>query len=58
MLESALRGSNAQYLPTDVLDRVGVKLLQSQPGDTGWEVFSLDYTVDPLVGSGAQGGFK
>ena len=47
MLESALRGSNAQYLPSDVLDRVGVKLLQSQPGDTGWEVFSLDYTVDP-----------
>ncbi len=47
MLESALRGSNAQYLPADVLDRVGVKLLQSQPGDTGWEVFSLDYTVDP-----------
>jgi gamma-tubulin complex component 3 len=47
MLESALRGSNAQYLPADVLDRVGVKLLQPGAGDTGWEVFSLDYLVDP-----------
>lgn len=47
MLEGALRASNAQYLPTSVLDRVGVRLLEASPGDTGWEVFSLDYSVDP-----------
>jgi len=47
MLEGALRSSNAQYMPSTVLDRVGVRLLESSPGDSGWEVFSLDYSVDP-----------
>lgn len=47
MLEGALRGSNAQYLPSSVLDRVGVRLLEASLGDSGWEVFSLDYSVDP-----------
>ena len=47
MLEGALRGSNAQYLPSSVLDRVGVRLLEASPGDSGWEVFSLDYSVNP-----------
>ena len=47
MLEGALRASNAHYLPISVLDRVGVRLLEASPGDTGWEVFSLDYSVDP-----------
>ena len=39
--------SNAQYEPQDVLDRLGVKLLRASPNDRGWEVFSLDYKVDP-----------
>ena len=46
VLEGALRASNAQFEPTFVLDRVGVRLLEASPGDTGWEVFSLDYAVD------------
>jgi gamma-tubulin complex component 3 len=46
ILDGALRSSNAQFEPTYVLDRVGVRLLDSVPGDTGWEVFSLDYAVD------------
>ena len=47
MLEGALRSSNAQFLPAGVLDRIGVKLLEASPGDTGWEVFSIDYMIDP-----------
>jgi gamma-tubulin complex component 3 len=46
LLEGALRSSNAQYEPAFILDRIGIRLLEAQPGDTGWEVFSLDYAVD------------
>jgi len=50
MLEGALRSSNAQFEPSYVLDRVGVRLLEASPGDSGWEIFSLDYLVDaPLT---------
>lgn len=47
MLEGALRSTNAQYMPMAVLDRLGVKLLEASPGDTGWEVFTLDYLIEP-----------
>lgn len=46
MLEGALRSSNAQYDPAYILDRVNIRLLDAAPGDSGWEVFSLDYVVD------------
>jgi gamma-tubulin complex component 3 len=46
ILEGALRASNAQYDPPYILDRVHVRLLDAAPGDTGWEVFALDYSVD------------
>jgi gamma-tubulin complex component 3 len=46
MLEGALRASNAQFEPSFVLERVGVRLLEASAGDTGWEVFALDYIVD------------
>lgn len=50
ILDGALRNSNAQYESPEVLERLGVKLLQASPGDKGWEVFSLDYKVDaPLT---------
>jgi gamma-tubulin complex component 3 len=50
IVDGALRNSNAQYEPPEVLERLGVKLLQASPGDKGWEVFSLDYKVDaPLT---------
>jgi gamma-tubulin complex component 3 len=45
-LDGALKQSNAQFEPSFVLDRIGVRLLEASPGDTGWEVFSLDYAVD------------
>jgi gamma-tubulin complex component 3 len=46
ILEGALRSSNAQFEPPFVIDRIGVRLLEASPGDSGWEVFSLDYIVD------------
>jgi Gamma tubulin complex component C-terminal len=49
MVEGALRSSNAQYDPSFILDRIGVRLLEATPGDTGWEVFSLDYKVDAPI---------
>ena len=45
-LDGALRASNAQYEPQDVLDRIGVKLLKASPNDRGWQVFSLTYRVE------------
>lgn len=46
ILDGSLRSSNAQFEPTFVLNRVLVRLLESRPGDTGWEVFTLDYAID------------
>ncbi|XP_033637490.1 gamma-tubulin complex component 3 homolog isoform X1 [Asterias rubens] len=46
MLETAIRATNAQYDDIDILNRVDVRLLELSPGDTGWDVFSLDYHVD------------
>ena len=36
-----------QYESPEILGRLDVKLLEIQPGDTGWDVFSLDYKVRP-----------
>eukprot|EP01041_Mallomonas_annulata_P012694 gene12694-26741_t len=47
MLEGALRSSNAQFEPPYILDRISVRLLEASPGDSGWEIFSLEYAVDP-----------
>ncbi|GMI01301.1 hypothetical protein TrVE_jg13013 [Triparma verrucosa] len=50
VLDTALRGTNAQYLPQYVLDRCGIKLYEPSPGDSGWDIFSLDYHVEsPLT---------
>jgi gamma-tubulin complex component 3 len=48
-LEAALRTSNAQYEDTDILNRVGVRLLPASGGKEGWEVFVLDYHVHAPV---------
>ena len=50
ILEGALRASNAQFEPSFVLDRIGIRLLEASAGDSGWEIFSLDYAIDaPLT---------
>ncbi|KAJ1396767.1 gamma-tubulin complex component protein, partial [Ochromonadaceae sp. CCMP2298] len=46
ILEGALRSSNAQFEPPYVADRIGIRLLEASPGDSGWEIFSLDYSID------------
>ncbi len=46
ILETAIRATNAQFDDADILARLDVRLLEVSPGDTGWDVFSLDYHVD------------
>lgn len=46
ILDMALRQSNAQFCPPDVLARLGVKLLSPSSGECGWDVFLLDYAID------------
>eukprot|EP01135_Chromosphaera_perkinsii_P008737 Nk52_evm70s1444 gene=Nk52_evmTU70s1444 len=46
-LESAIRATNAQYDDPDVLKRLDVRLLEMSQGDFGWDVFSLDYHMNP-----------
>jgi hypothetical protein len=47
ILEGALRSSNAQFVPSHILNRVLVRLLEpTNKTDSGWEIFALDYAVD------------
>ncbi|KAI8743613.1 gamma-tubulin complex component 3 homolog [Biomphalaria glabrata] len=46
ILEIAIRATNAQFDSSDILRRLDVRLLDVSPGDTGWDVFSLEYRVD------------
>ncbi|CAH1785133.1 unnamed protein product [Owenia fusiformis] len=46
ILETAIRSTNAQFDDPDILKRLDVRLLEVSHGDTGWDVFSLDYHVD------------
>jgi len=45
-LDTAVRASNAHLDSGDVLERLDVRLLQASPGDSGWDVFVLDYHLD------------
>ena len=51
VLEGAVRSSNAVQQEADVLDRLGVKLHTAHDGDTGWDIFSLTYTLDQPLAS-------
>uniref|UniRef100_A0AAY4ELT8 Gamma-tubulin complex component n=1 Tax=Denticeps clupeoides TaxID=299321 RepID=A0AAY4ELT8_9TELE len=46
ILETAVRATNAQFDCPEILKRLDVRLLEVSPGDTGWDVFSLDYHVE------------
>jgi len=46
IVDMAVRQSNAQFCPADVIARLGVKLLQPSAGERGWDVFLLDYAID------------
>lgn len=45
-LETAIRASNAQYHPGEFVNRLEIKLLGASTGDTGWDIFTLDYRVE------------
>ncbi|KAJ3037161.1 Gamma-tubulin complex component 3, partial [Rhizophlyctis rosea] len=49
VLETAIRSSNANWDDPDVVGRLDVRLLEASQGDTGWDIFALDYHVsEPL----------
>ena len=48
-LEHAIRGSNAQYDPPEVLRRLDARMLQLSHGDIGWDCFTLEYKIDAPV---------
>ena len=45
-LESAIRGSNAQYNDSECLQKLNIKLNSASVGDIGWDIFCLEYKVD------------
>ena len=48
-LEHSIRNSNAQHDPPDILRRLDARLTEMEKGDTGWDVFTLEYKIDPPV---------
>ncbi|KAK3910056.1 Gamma-tubulin complex component 3 [Frankliniella fusca] len=51
ILESAIRATNAQFEDASILQRLDVRLLEHSPGDTGWDIFSMDYNMDGPIGT-------
>lgn len=48
-LETAIRSSNAHKDGSDVLRRLDVRMLEYSHGELGWDVFTLEYKVDPPI---------
>ncbi|KAJ7507860.1 gamma-tubulin complex, component 3 [Mycena galericulata] len=48
-LEAAIRSSNAQNDPPDVLRRLDARMLEYSHGEIGWDVFTLEYKVDAPI---------
>lgn len=44
ILETAIGASNAQY--HKLKDRLDIRLLESSVGDTGWDIFVLEYNIE------------
>ncbi|OCF57900.1 gamma-tubulin complex component 3 [Kwoniella mangroviensis CBS 10435] len=45
-LESAIRGSNAQFDDPDILRRLDARILEYSHGETGWDCFALEYKIE------------
>lgn len=45
ILDAALRSTNSQYDDPEILNHLDVRLMNNFEGDTGWDIFSLQYTV-------------
>ncbi|TFK75864.1 gamma-tubulin complex DGRIP91/SPC98 component [Pluteus cervinus] len=48
-LETAIRTSNAQNDPADVLRRLDARMLEYSHGEIGWDVFTLEYKLDAPI---------
>ncbi|THV08504.1 gamma-tubulin complex DGRIP91/SPC98 component [Dendrothele bispora CBS 962.96] len=48
-LETAIRSSNAQNDPPDVLRRLDARMLEYSHGEIGWDVFTLEYKIDAPI---------
>ena len=48
-LETAIRSSNVHQNPVDVLRRLDARMLEYSHGEIGWDVFTLEYKVDPPI---------
>lgn len=46
-LEHAIRNSNAQFDSPEVLRRLDARMLELSHGEIGWDVFTLEYRLDP-----------
>lgn len=44
-MDAVLRSTNAQYEDPDIINNLDVRLMSNFDGDTGWDIFSLQYTV-------------
>ncbi|XP_043288124.1 gamma-tubulin complex component 3 [Venturia canescens] len=51
ILESAIRATCTKQEDIDVQRRLDVRLLAPSEGETGWDVFILDYNVDGPIGT-------
>lgn len=50
ILDAALRSTNSQYDDPEILNNLDVRLMSNFEGDTGWDIFSLQYTIQgPLL---------
>ena len=47
ILENSIRTTNAQFNDKECLNKLNIKLLDSKIGDTGWDIFLLEYNVEP-----------
>jgi gamma-tubulin complex component 3 len=48
-LETAIQGSSSSTDDDEVLGRLDARMLEYEHGEVGWDVFTLEYKVDPPV---------
>jgi len=50
ILDSAIKASNAQFHDPECLKKLNIKLMDISMGDTGWDIFVMEYNVEtPLT---------
>lgn len=50
ILDTAIKASNAQFHDQDCLKKLNIKLMDISMGDTGWDIFVMEYMIEsPLT---------